>query len=338
MLHDHIGSLLKQAGIDNGSFSVEPFKRIGNNRTYIVNAGDKKYFAKHFFQNRDDLRDRFSAELSFATFAHIAAPGFTPQVLAADPSSRLLLYEFVTGTPFTTDSVTLWSVEQAALFFRELNSQKLTDNAAQLPVASEACFSIDAHIALIANRINQLAGITPLTDEDEDALALISRMKDIWEQQMDDMRNACKTHDIDSSAELEKEQRIISPSDFGFHNALVCETGEIAFLDFEYSGWDDPAKMMGDFFGQLQVPVPQEFFQTFFNLALTDLTEIEKIRQRAEILRPAFRIKWVCIALNVFLPVHLSRRKFADPMLNEIALKKNQLAKAANIIEKFKQA
>ena len=94
--------------------------------------------------------------------------------------------------------------------------------------------------------------------------------------------------------------------------------------------------MMGDFFGQLQVPIPQGLFPDFFEMALTDLAGLEQIRKRAEILRPAFRIKWACIALNVFLPVHLSRRKFADPQLDEVALKKNQLAKAAIIIEKFK--
>ena len=40
--------------------------------------------------------------------------------------------------------------------------------------------------------------------------------------------------------------RVLSPSDFGFHNALRRPDGTIVFVDFEYFGWDDPAKMMAD--------------------------------------------------------------------------------------------
>ena len=46
---------------------------------------------------------------------------------------------------------------------------------------------------------------------------------------------------------LADECRTLSPSDFGFHNALRNREGEIIFIDFEYFGWDDPAKLVGDF-------------------------------------------------------------------------------------------
>ena len=48
-------------------------------------------------------------------------------------------------------------------------------------------------------------------------------------------------------AELPVEQRTLSPSDFGFHNALRRPDGRVVFLDLEYFGWDDPAKMISDF-------------------------------------------------------------------------------------------
>src|SRR5439155_21002106 len=47
--------------------------------------------------------------------------------------------------------------------------------------------------------------------------------------------------------EIAADQRTLSPSDFGFHNALRQADGRIIFLDFEYFGWDDPAKMIADF-------------------------------------------------------------------------------------------
>ena len=47
---------------------------------------------------------------------------------------------------------------------------------------------------------------------------------------------------LSMSAALPKETRCLSPSDFGFHNALLEATGKLRFVDFEYAGWDDPAK------------------------------------------------------------------------------------------------
>ena len=41
-------------------------------------------------------------------------------------------------------------------------------------------------------------------------------------------------------------QRALSPSDFGLHNALRGQDGQLRFVDFEYFGWDDPVKLVSD--------------------------------------------------------------------------------------------
>ena len=41
--------------------------------------------------------------------------------------------------------------------------------------------------------------------------------------------------------------QVFSPSDFGFHNTILEDDGDLKFLDFEYFGRDDPAKLMADF-------------------------------------------------------------------------------------------
>ena len=45
------------------------------------------------------------------------------------------------------------------------------------------------------------------------------------------------------TAVLDIADRCVSPSDFGFHNAIVRGSGEICFIDFEYAGWDDSAQV-----------------------------------------------------------------------------------------------
>ena len=60
-------------------------------------------------------------------------------------------------------------------------------------------------------------------------------------------RDFCHSHGFDPSNEIPTNARTLSPSDFGFHNTLRRPDGELAFLDFEYFGWDDPAKTITDF-------------------------------------------------------------------------------------------
>ena len=62
---------------------------------------------------------------------------------------------------------------------------------------------------------------------------------------------------------LDPADRCVSPSDFGFHNALREPSGRLRFIDFEYAGWDDPAKLVCDFFCQPAVPAPAGAFDRF---------------------------------------------------------------------------
>ena len=52
--------------------------------------------------------------------------------------------------------------------------------------------------------------------------------------------------EIDPTMTIDPAERCISPSDFGFHNALVDERGIVRFLDFEYSGWLTEANHLGN--------------------------------------------------------------------------------------------
>ena len=47
---------------------------------------------------------------------------------------------------------------------------------------------------------------------------------------------------------------------------IAIINGSFVFIDFEYYGWDDPAKMIADFYLQPAVPVPYEYRETFFEL------------------------------------------------------------------------
>ena len=110
---------------------------------------------------------------------------------------------------------------------------------------------------------------------------------------------------------------MLSPSDFGFHNALRTGDGTLVFIDFEYAGIDDCCKLVGDFFSQPRIPVSIEYLSLFLDNAFTP-QQNTMIRARLPVILPLVRLKWCCILLNEFLRVGASRRAFSEQRAVEL--------------------
>lgn len=327
-----VAALLASVNLPAAIRSIESCAFGGNNRTYKIKTADGVFIAKQYFRNELDARDRLATEFAFLSYAERAAPGLTPRPLACDSKSGFALYEFIDGQPFRAGEITAEHVDFAADFYRALNAPQVRSTAT-LPIASEACFSIRQHLELVEGRLSRLLAIELQDDDDRSARPFFEELYVRWRVLAREVEAHAADAGLDVSAPLAMAQRCISPSDFGFHNALRENTGGIRFLDFEYAGWDDPAKMAGDFFAQLAVPVPGTFFERFVERAISPFPDSRSLILRARLLRPVYQIKWCCIALNVFLPAHLARRKFADPGVDTIALKRAQFSKAKNLLQ-----
>jgi hypothetical protein len=330
---ESVADLLASAGVRASITSIAAAKIGGNNRIFRVDTTSGTYAAKQYFRHEGDARDRLAAEFAFLTYASVAAPGLVPRPYARNPDSGFALYEFVEGRGFDAGSIGLPEVDAAIAFFRALNAPQARPAAAVLPQASEASFSVSGHLEHIDRRVGQLQAISPGSEIDRAGSALIRSLAARWRHLAQAVRESATALGWDASRPLPPGQQCVSPSDFGFHNALRTGEGRIRFLDFEYAGWDDPAKTAGDFFAQLAVPVPGDYFEHFVSSIMQSFPDAEGLATRARLLRPVYQVKWCCIALNVFLPVHLARRRFANPALDEAALKQAQLAKAEAILQ-----
>lgn len=283
---------------------------------------------KEYFRHEDDPRDRLRSETTFLAYANAVAPGRTPALLAHDPALGLAAMEFLDGRRLLPGEVAAEHVEAAIAFFEALNAPSKRGDA-QLDVASESSDSIHGQLAIIDARVGRLADLIPAASVDEDALIFLRQLRQRWSDLASAIRAVAVRDGLDEAGDA---TRCISPSDFGFHNALVTDAGQIRFIDFEYAGWDDVAKTAGDFFAQPAVPVPEFFAGSFLARCAAILPDPAGAAARARLLRPAYLVKWCCIALNVFLPVHLARRRFADPSLDEDRLKSAQIALAVQLL------
>jgi hypothetical protein len=283
-----------------------------NNQVYRIatDAGDAVVL-KHYFSDPRDPRDRLAAEWRFLRHTWSRGVRAVPEPLASDPTARAGLYGFVPGRKLLASELKPHHIDAAIDFVLAVNAAPRSPEA--LAPASEACFSLADHIATVERRVARLATLDPdaphvqaaqrLVDE-----ALLPKWSAVKARLIQDARNA----GLEIGRALRPDECCLSPSDFGFHNALADEAGQVIFLDFEYAGRDDPAKLVSDFFCQPEIPVPLSYYPGLLTRLADGLELDEAGRARCRILLDAYRVKWSCIILNDFLPVGAARRSFAD--------------------------
>lgn len=313
---------------------VVPFAASGNNRVFSVIAGGSRYAAKVYFRHPSDTRDRLHAEFAFLSCAADAGITCVPKPVACDPALGIGVYEFIDGRKLSEPEIDTDCVDQAGEFIARLNQVATHAKGRNLPEASEACFSIAAHFSMVDGRIDRLDQIASDEPVDRDAREFSATLKARWIRLKSVILREAAAAGIDPDTVL--VERCISPSDFGFHNALATRDRGICFIDFEYAGWDDPAKLIGDFFSHPAIPVDIAHFERFTKAVTAYARQPADLAQRAHILFPVFQIKWCCIILNEFLPEAAKRRLFADPGTDPVARKRGQLKKATSLFSRIR--
>jgi len=332
-LEPAVAALLATLRRGKAGFVLEPLSASGNNRVFTLHSDGETLVLKWYFHDVADTRDRLSAEYAFLEHAWAMGLRCIPQPLGKDLSTHLAIYEFVEGYKLEASQVDEPAIRQAAQFFALLNAPQSRAAAIALPEASEACFSVAAHFAMVDARLARLVYMPVESEVDRAAAEFVSRLTHYWNGTKERLLEDCVAVGLSLEAELPADERCLSPSDFGFHNALVRPDGSLCFVDFEYAGWDDPAKAVGDFFSHPGVAVPYEQFEPFLARVLAPFENAELMAARVRLLEPISQVKWCCIILNEFLPAAVRRRNFANPESNDIARKQRQLIKASTLFE-----
>jgi hypothetical protein len=334
---NHAAALLNAAG-HHAPFELIPMTGGVNNRIFFVRS-DSRIIAviKHYYHSGSNLRDRLASDYEFSRFLWDHGIRRIPQPLASDPLHHLALFSFIDGKKLAGPEITQQHIDQVLDFYFAINARRASDSAKALPDASEACFTLADHIRLTDRRIQNLQTIKGISGIDKKAeLFIRDELVPTWEQVK---YTACQHADADN---LVLDERIhdcdirLSPSDFGFHNALVDKDGILIFMDFEYAGWDDPAKVVCDLFCQPHIPLPRRFYSPITEKIVRDLSNPDLQRRRIKLLLPVYKIKWCCIILNEFLPRGQSRRAFMKDFLSPEVNKDEQLKKAMNIISNIR--
>ena len=317
---------------------VRSVQRMGggrNSRVYSLECEDsRRYAAKRYFRDGLDARDRLGVEFSSIQYLWDKGVTCVPRPMAADADLGCAIYQLIEGVPISSSQVTEADVDFAAEFLAHLKALAQDDGSSQLPSASEACFSVQTIIDQIEKRLGNLSALDPDLPVYTDLKAFLAEeFYPVLHQVMEWCDSTQAGSGSSLTAELPEGDRTLSPSDFGFHNALRDTDGRIVFVDFEYFGWDDPAKMVSDFLLHPAMTLSEDLKRRFLATVLSTFQDQPSLAGRLEVVYPMFGLKWCLILLNEFVPGSLQRREFAgNNALSREHIQARQLERARGML------
>lgn len=292
-----------------------------NSRVYRMECGGRAVAVKLYFRHPLDSRDRLKTEFDSLTWLWARGLHEIPEPLAQDPAANLAVYEFLDGAAIPKGAAGAADLDAALDFLAQLKTLGPQAEPGRFAAASEACFSAPALAASVRSRAERLDGAEAAAARfvTEEVLPFLAQRE-----------AACRAAGL-GEAELPPAERLLSPSDFGFHNASRRADGTLRFYDFEYFGWDDPAKTLSDFLLHPAMSLGLDSRRAFAR-GFLDRFGTPELRRRFTLLYPLFGAKWCLIMLNEFAPGHRERREFARGSATAPAEREAQLENARALL------
>lgn len=308
-----------------GEWSATLQKGGINNQVYLCTSKHKKVIAKTYPIKTTLLLDRFQAERDFLEYAARCAGDYVPGLLSIDSDRRILVMDFLDGTRFENQHIPREEeVRRAANFLACLTTDLKHAREHITSRAAEGYLALTDHIENVSQRIEEMTVAHLPSSHRQRATSLLKHMQSLFETEQANAIQGINSGEIEDS--VSEAMLCPSPSDFGFHNAIACTSG-VKFFDFEFAGWDDPAKTVCDFFLQPRICVPTEY-QDLFEKSVASVMPLEMLRSRIRYLRPILRLKWGTIILAVLRPQRLNSLLTINPELSTEALIRERLDRA----------
>jgi len=317
--------LLAYSIYDELAESVEKLEGRGNSSVYKLSFNTKNnIFLKDYPNLLIDSRPRLLTEVGALNL--VKNLNKTPKVIAFDELQNIALYEWINGQSIT--KIKDGHITQALDFIESIQGLKEKNSCA---LASEACLSANQLLSQIRFRLDRLLKVNNNNLNDFLIFTFQPLLKQVWNRS----KKNWPGKNIEKNLPI--SMQVFSPSDFGFHNAILKDSGEIVFLDFEYFGRDDPVKLLADFIWHPGMKLNKSQKVGWLKGAISIFDGDTEILSRYKSAWPMYGLKWALIVLNEFLEDGWKKRTHASEILmnshqQKIAI---QLNKAKNICEEI---
>jgi hypothetical protein len=315
--------------ITNKIISVNKISQGRNSAVFKLGL-ENDTFLKFKIYPVDDKHDRINSE--FYSTKILSGLGFDaiPTPLNYDKEFGIAAYQWLDGD--IINEYSLDDITKCSNFINDLFKIKSDKEFSKIGLASAACISGKG----IEDQLNQRVSFFNKIEHKDLSTFLLHEFIPIMNYFLE---NAKKNWNFKYSfeEELTLDKLTLSPSDFGFHNSIKNNNNELCFIDFEYFGYDDPVKLISDFYyhpGMNLNSIQKEYW-----LKQTLTIFGEEVYLRANLCKPLYGLIWCLIILNDFRPEILERRISAttEHNLNKSSLLQNQLNKARSLLNYIKQ-
>lgn len=313
--------------------AVELDRVIGggrNSRIWRVQSNAGVFALKQYPPRDNDTRDRLSTEVGALRLLERHRIDMVPRVVGVDDQRGYALLSWIEGGGVV--DIGDDDVDSAVQFLAAIHALRKTPCASAQPLAAEACLSGREILRQVSERLTRLRDVTPPDGE------LIDFLEHSFAPQFANWSASARSRaadaGLDFEGELPQEWRSLVPSDFGFHNSLRRRDGSLAFVDFEYFGWDDPVKMTADILLHPGRTLPGAQ-RARFRQAATRLYggDDPAFAQRLSAYLPLFGCRWALIMLNEFIPALWRRRSLAGEAGSWSEAKIRQLGRAREFLK-----
>ena len=278
-----------------GVESVTQVEGRANSKVVKVDKDKKQYAVKFYPDINYDFRKRLNTERIACEFLDSERLINTMKFVREKPELNVGVYDWIDGSK--VGEVLDNDVELALNFVERLYESRVYKKAVDLPNASECCLREGDIWAQLTKKREKLNAALAYSNELRNYLVdeydpLVLRVRD---------QLANLFPDRDSSAKISRSMQTLSPSDFGFHNAIRQSDGSLIWIDLEYFGWDDPVKLIADFIWHPGFTLSEK--QTLrwkarsFKIFSNDQDLESRFQQRFFL----YGLRWCLIILNIFL-------------------------------------
>jgi aminoglycoside phosphotransferase (APT) family kinase protein len=272
--------------------SVSWLARGGNSGLVEVTTESGNKYALKLYPGRTG-HDRLSSEFNSFELIRQHGSDCVPFPFRRHTGLNAAMFEWIDGE--VVSSPNQEQMRQALGFIRTLHGLRTSPDFHAFHKASAAFLSGAGFEEHLRARFNSLTQLSPKFSELNDYLLneLQPIMEKIIEWTQSNWRMEPGYHES-----LPREAQTLSPSDFGFHNAIARPDGRLAFIDFEYFGWDDPIKLIADFYFHPGMDMDSDIKLQWLQGAVK-IYGIE-ILDRLHLAWPMIGISWCLILLNEY--------------------------------------
>jgi thiamine kinase-like enzyme len=273
-----------------------------NNR--VIRAGHPELgsiIIKHYFRDSYDSVARLKREWNYLEHLKQNKVQDVPLPLFKDTENGYAIYSNMKGVKLSSSLITKDHVKSAAKHIAILSQ---TSTGAIRP-AKGMQSTLSGHIDDVHQRMVQLRKAANKNNKDLAFPKFLNEcLEPLW------AKRQIEAEEANTNKYFEAINFKLSPSDFGFHN-ILSDQNKLSFIDFEYAGTDDLAKLATDFILAPAIPIDKEQSQMFCKYLMKYANIDRYFFKRVSVLYPIAQVKWICIILNDFIEAESARKDFA---------------------------